>query len=65
MRLSNQSICRRCARPMKEVASIEPFGITPGLIAFLCIECGTTDSILVDPVSRGGQPNPRQPQEQH
>ena len=51
MRLSNQSVCRRCVRPMQEVASIQPFGINPGLIAFLCIECGTTDSILVYPMT--------------
>ena len=32
MRLSSQHACRRCARPMQEVASIKPIGIAPGLV---------------------------------
>jgi hypothetical protein len=36
---------------MREVARIEPNGRSPGLVAFLCAECGSTDSILVYPVS--------------
>ena len=36
---------------MREVACIEPNGRSPGLVAFLCVECRSTDSILVYPVS--------------
>ena len=40
-----------------EVANIEPIGSTPGLVAFLCVDCGLTDSILVYSVNRGGKVN--------
>ena len=53
MRFVNQNLCRRCTRRMQEIANIEPIGSTPGLVAFLCVECGSTDSILVYPVNRG------------
>jgi hypothetical protein len=37
---------------MQEVATIEPFGCNPGLVAFLCAECGSTNSILVHPLNQ-------------
>ena len=51
MRFVNQNVCRRCTRRMQEVASIEPIGRAPGLVAFRCVECGSTDSILIYPVN--------------
>ena len=32
--------------PMSNVAEIAPFGGGPGLVAFMCSHCGTTDSVL-------------------
>jgi hypothetical protein len=32
---------------MSRVAEIAPFGGGPGLVAFMCTNCGTTDSVLV------------------
>jgi hypothetical protein len=34
---------------MHRVAEIAPFGHGPGLIAFLCTDCGAVDSTLVYP----------------
>jgi hypothetical protein len=64
MRFDNRSICRRCARGMREVVSIEPNGCTPGLVAFLCAGCGSTASILVHPVSRRREMNHMHQREQ-
>jgi len=47
MKLPKQSICKRCQREMKEVATILPMGGNPGLVAFLCAQCGKSDSIFV------------------
>ena len=44
----------------KKFANIEPIGSTPGLVAFLCVDCGLTDSILVYSVNRGGKVNHKQ-----
>lgn len=44
----NQARCRRCGASMETVAEIAPFGNEPGLVAFLCSDCGTADSVLVD-----------------
>jgi len=30
------------------IAEIAPFGNGPGLVAFLCMECGAADSVLLD-----------------
>ncbi|MGA6964346.1 MAG: hypothetical protein WBZ51_12075 [Xanthobacteraceae bacterium] len=60
MRFVNQHACRQCTRRMQEVANIEPIGSTPGLVAFLCVDCGLTDSILVYSVNRGGKVNHKQ-----
>jgi hypothetical protein len=38
--------CKWCRRPMSNVAEIAPFGGGPGLVAFMCSYCGTTDSVL-------------------
>ncbi len=45
--MAAQRACKRCGRPMSSVAEIAPFGGGPGLIALMCTECGTTDSVLV------------------
>jgi hypothetical protein len=42
-----QRACKRCRDPMSRVAEIAPFGGGPGLVAFMCTDCGTTDSVLV------------------
>jgi len=39
--------CKRCGHPMSSVAEIAPFGGGPGLVAFMCTDCGRTDSVLV------------------
>jgi hypothetical protein len=41
-----QRACKRCRYPMPRVAEIAPFGRGPGLVAFMCTDCGTTDSVL-------------------
>jgi hypothetical protein len=33
---------------MTEVATILPMGGSPGLVAFLCAQCGKSNSILVE-----------------
>ena len=48
MKLMNQARCRRCGASMETVAEIAPFGNNPDLVAFLCSDCGTADSVLVD-----------------
>ena len=42
---------------MTEVATILPMGGSPGLVAFLCAQCGKSNSILIEPKqqSRGKQ----------
>jgi hypothetical protein len=45
--LANQALCKRCGRGMRTVAEIAPFGDGPGLIAFLCTDCGATASTLL------------------
>jgi uncharacterized Zn finger protein len=47
MNLTTQGACKRCGRQMSSVAEIAPFGGGPGLVALMCTECGTTDSVLV------------------
>ena len=39
--------CKKCGRKMGVVADIAPVGNEPGLRAFLCDQCGATDSVLV------------------
>ena len=50
MRFVNH-VCRRCSRRMQEVANIDTNGSTPGLVAFLCVGCGSTHSVLVHPIN--------------
>jgi hypothetical protein len=40
---------------MSTVAEIAPFGGGPGLIAFMCADCGVTDSVLTNAMSRSGR----------
>ena len=47
MNVVAQRACKRCRHPMSRVAEIAPFGGGPGLVAFMCTDCGTTDSVLV------------------
>ena len=51
----NQALCKRCGNAMEAVAEIAPFGREPGLIAFLCSECGATESALIEPANRTRQ----------
>jgi hypothetical protein len=55
MNVAAQRACKRCGRPMLGVAEIAPFGGDPGLVAFMCIDCGTTDSILVHQAHKSQQ----------
>jgi hypothetical protein len=50
MRFVNH-VCRRCWGRMQQVANIDANGSTPGLAAFLCVGCGSTDSVLVYPAN--------------
>jgi hypothetical protein len=50
MNLANQAVCKRCGRGMQKVAEIAPFGNHPGLIAFVCDDCGATESRLLYPL---------------
>jgi len=51
MQHGNQAQCQQCGQGMETVAEIAPFGAEPGLVAFLCPECGSTASTLVYPVN--------------
>jgi hypothetical protein len=44
---------------MHQVAEIAPFGEGPGLVAFLCTDCGQVDSTLVYPAARETAGAPR------
>ena len=50
MRFVNH-VCRRCSRRMQQVANIDANGSTPGLVAFLCVWCGSTNSVLIHPIN--------------
>jgi hypothetical protein len=52
MKLANQAVCKRCGKGMEMVANIAPIGAEPGLVAFLCADCGATESTLVYPLDR-------------
>jgi ribosomal protein L37E len=55
-----QIVCKRCGRAMRNVAEIAPINGHPGLLAFACAACGTTQSILLysgDAVSGAARPN--------
>jgi hypothetical protein len=43
---------------MDIVADISPQGREPGLRAFVCSECGTVDSVLIDPDNYFGPKDP-------
>jgi hypothetical protein len=49
-----QRACKRCGHPMTSVAEIAPFGGGPGLVAFICTDCGATDSVLIRLLSLAG-----------
>jgi hypothetical protein len=51
MKFPEQSICNGCQREMEHVATIVPMGGSPGLVAFLCTQCGKSESVLVYPMS--------------
>jgi hypothetical protein len=51
MKFPEQSICKGCYWEMEHVATILPMGGSPGLVAFLCAQCGKSESILVHRIS--------------
>ena len=55
MNLANQALCRRCGHGMQQVAEIAPFGRKPGLVAYLCADCGATESTLLYPATTNHQ----------
>jgi len=65
MKLANQVACRKCGRAMRTVAEIAPFGSGPGLVAFLCMECGTADSVLLDFPNIDGHADEEQRSDRH
>jgi hypothetical protein len=52
MNVVGQRACKRCGHPMSGVAEIAPFAGGPGLVAFICTDCGAADSVLIH---AGGQ----------
>ena len=52
MSWTKRAICRQCKREMQPIVTIEPTCSGPGLVAFQCADCGTTDSVLVYPMNR-------------
>ena len=63
MIFQNQGICRRCNVEMQTVATIDPMGGGPGLIAFVCTNCGASNSVLVYPTKKTRQVNYGRPAE--
>jgi RNase P subunit RPR2 len=59
MQLMKQTLCKQCGQPMTTVAEIAPMGRGPGLVAFLCADCGASDSTLVYPSNRGTEQKQR------
>jgi hypothetical protein len=60
MKFAEQSICKGCQREMEQVATILPMGGNPGLVAFLCAQCGKSESMLVYPIRHAGQSRQRE-----
>jgi hypothetical protein len=58
MNSESHVVCQRCGRGMQPVAEIASAAAGPGLVAFFCIDCGTTESTLAYPVSRSATPRP-------
>src|SRR5262249_22033009 len=52
-------LCRRCGRPMQSVAEIAPMGRGPGLLAFVCDDCGEAESRLIYPTKRQDHDHPQ------
>jgi len=65
MKLVNQAACRKCGRGMRMIAEIAPFGNGPGLVAFLCMECGAADSVLLDFPNIDGHADEEQRSDRH
>jgi hypothetical protein len=61
MNLQNQAVCKRCGQGMELVANIAPTRTESGLVAFLCMDCGATESALVYPGNRSLQADHEQP----
>jgi uncharacterized Zn finger protein len=58
MKFAEQASCKRCQPDMEHVATI--LGGNPGLVAFLCAECGKSNSILVYPINMQVEPRTAQ-----
>ncbi len=54
----SEPACKHCGGKMDMVADISPQGREPGLRAFVCSECGTVDSVLIDPDNYFGPKDP-------
>jgi hypothetical protein len=65
MNLANQAVCKQCRQGMEMVANIAPIGAEPGLVAFLCTDCGATESALIYPVNGTRQVDHEQHDGQH
>ena len=56
MQLPKLTRCRRCGWAMEVVAEIVPFADSPGLAAYVCLECGSVESTLIPAVMNGTRP---------
>jgi hypothetical protein len=50
--------CKQYGGGMEMVADISPRGREPGLRAFVCSECGTVESVQIDPDNHVGPKDP-------
>jgi transposase-like protein len=51
MMSNNNKVCPRCGARMELVAEAPAINGSPGLVAWLCQQCGAADSALVFPRS--------------
>ena len=65
MKRYNQALCRRCGRGMEMVAKIAPMGEGPGLVAFLCAQCGAATSTLIYRAEEVGHEQKKDNRQQH
>jgi hypothetical protein len=56
MLLPKLTRCKRCRRAMEMVVEIAPFGGSPGLATFLCLECGSVENTLIPAVGNATRP---------
>jgi len=58
MKVLSDPACKQCGGRMEMVADISPRSREPGLRAFVCSECGTVESVQIDPDNHFGPKDP-------